>query len=146
MFIPPPLVFFAGVLFTFCTIIAYRVFKINNKMSVVLKSNDLSSNLSSIRYQEMYEKALVFLVKKVLDKGDAVVLDDLMEPVRFAWMLNADERARVEAVRVKAVDRASAAPTTPALKRAAVNPPASSSKCRKVGSEFQEAMAMFRKS
>ena len=57
MFIPPPLVFFAGVLFTFCTIIAYRVFKINNKISVVLKSNDLSNNLSSIRYQEMYEKA-----------------------------------------------------------------------------------------
>ena len=57
MFIPPPLVFFAGVLFTFCTIIAYRVFKINSKLNDVLKSNDISNNLSSIRYQEIYDKS-----------------------------------------------------------------------------------------
>ena len=73
MFIPPPLVFFAGVLFTFCTIIAYRVFKINNKMSVVLKSNDLSSNLSSIRYQEMSEKAEAanFALDKIEQRMDS---------------------------------------------------------------------------
>ena len=73
MFIPPPLVFFAGVLFTFCTIIAYRVFKINNKMSVVLKSNDLSNNLSSIRYQEMYEKAEAanFALDKIEQRMDS---------------------------------------------------------------------------
>jgi|TARA_B110000914_G_C15385296_1_gene409773 hypothetical protein len=57
MFIPPPLVFFSGVLFTFCTIIAYRVFKINSKLNDVLKSNDISNNLSSIRYQEIYDKS-----------------------------------------------------------------------------------------
>ena len=57
MFIPPPLVFFAGVLFTFCTIIAYRVFKINSKLNDVLKSNDISNNLSSICYQEIYDKS-----------------------------------------------------------------------------------------
>ena len=73
MFIPPPLVFFAGVLFTFCTIIAYRVFKINSKISVVLKSNDLSSNLSSIRYQEMYEKAEAanFALDKIEQRMDS---------------------------------------------------------------------------
>ena len=73
MFIPPPLVFFAGVLFTFCTIIAYRVFKINNKISVVLKSNDLSNNLSSIRYQEMYEKAEAanFALDKIEQRMDS---------------------------------------------------------------------------
>ena len=73
MFIPPPLVFFAGVLFTFCTIIAYRVFKINNKMSVVLKSNYLSNNLSSIRYQEMYEKAEAanFALDKIEQRMDS---------------------------------------------------------------------------
>lgn len=73
MFIPPPLVFFAGVLFTFCTIIAYRVFKINSKISVVLKSNDLSNNLSSIRYQEMYEKAEAanFALDKIEQRMDS---------------------------------------------------------------------------
>ena len=73
MFIPPPLVFFTGVLFAFCTIIAYRVFKINSKISVVLKSNDLSSNLSSIRYQEMYEKAEAanFALDKIEQRMDS---------------------------------------------------------------------------
>jgi len=73
MFIPPPLLFFTGVLFAFCTIVAYRVFKINNKMSVVLKSNDISSNLSSIRYQEMYEKAEAanFALDKIEQRMDS---------------------------------------------------------------------------
>ena len=73
MFIPPPLLFFTGILFTFCTIVAYRVFKINNKMSVVLKSNDISNNLSSIRYQEMYEKAEAanFALDKIEQRMDS---------------------------------------------------------------------------
>ena len=70
MFIPPPLLFFSGILFTFCTIVAYRVFKINNKISVVLKSNDISNNLSSIRYQEIYDKleSANFALDKINDR------------------------------------------------------------------------------
>jgi hypothetical protein len=42
-------------------------------MSVVLKSNDLSSNLSSIRYQEMYEKAEAasFALDKIEQRMDS---------------------------------------------------------------------------
>ena len=44
--------------------------KINNKISVVLKSNDISNNLSSIRYQEIYDKSesANFALDKINDR------------------------------------------------------------------------------